>query len=58
MKLHLTFVFRLNHKQMLKTFICMTMKLLVDNNKTIIDLGIDCFLVYQHLKTYIHIFSG
>ena len=39
----------------------MTMKLLLDNNKTfswnktIIDFGIGCYLVYQPLKTYIHL---
>jgi hypothetical protein len=57
MRLRFTFVFRLNHKQKLK----MTMKLLVDNsetflwNKAIIDSRIGCYLVYQPLKTYIHI---
>jgi hypothetical protein len=51
------FVFRLSHKQILN----MTMKLLVDNNKTlswnktIIDFGVGCYLVYQPLKTYIHL---
>jgi hypothetical protein len=40
------------------------MKLLVDNNKTfswnktIIDFGIGCYLVYQPLKTYIHLACG
>ena len=53
----------------------MTMKLLVDNNKTfswnktiivkkkkkknpIIDFGIGCYMVYQPLKTYIHLACG
>ena len=51
------FVFRLSHKQIFN----MTMKLLVDNNKTlswnkiIIDFGVGCYLVYQPLKTYIHL---
>ena len=60
MRLRLTFVFRLNHKQTLT----MMMKLLVDNNqtfswnKTIIDFGIGCYLVYQPLKTYIHLACG
>jgi hypothetical protein len=42
----------------------MTMKLLVDNNesflwnKTIIDFGIGCYLVYQPFKTYIHLDCG